>query len=106
MQADLDDLNATPLPDWSIDITRADLPAMLARGIYDAEPEDRSKREWAQLLGISKVKCAQNIDTAPVLKRKAAYHREARSEFSTRAPRIEARELGAKIVAVEVDGGS
>ena len=42
--ADLDDLSATPLPDWSID-DAADLPAMLARGIYDDDPEDRGKRK-------------------------------------------------------------
>ena len=52
-QAGLDDLSVTPLPDWTID-QPCELPALLARSIYDADPEDCSKREWARLLGISK----------------------------------------------------
>ena len=57
-QAGLDDLSVTPLPDWTID-QPCELPALLARGIYDADPEDRSKREWARLLGISEAKCGR-----------------------------------------------
>ena len=52
-EAELDDLSATPLPNRPID-KPCELPAMLARGIYDADPEDRGKKEWARLLGISK----------------------------------------------------
>ena len=48
----LKNLHATALPDWTID-KPSELPALLARGIYEADPEDRSKREWSRLLGIS-----------------------------------------------------
>ena len=44
--ADLDDLSATSLPDWTIN-KPCEMTVLQARGIYDADPEDRSKREWA-----------------------------------------------------------
>ena len=98
--ADLDDLNATPLPDWSIN-NATDLPAMLARGIYDAEPEDRSKREWAQLLGISRSSVPKTLHRAGI---KRTAYTEKHEVNSQREAKDKARELGAKIVAVEVDG--
>ena len=61
-QAELDDLHATPLPDWPID-QPCELPALLARGIYEADPEDHSKREWARLLGISQGKRGRCANT-------------------------------------------
>ena len=64
-QEDLDDLSVTALPDWTID-KPCELPALLARGIYEADPEDRSKREWARLLGISKADVGDCSETAPV----------------------------------------
>ena len=74
---------------------------MLARGIYDADPEDRSMREWMRLLGISKgsvdtvLQRAGIERTAYTVKKKVNSQREARHQ---------ARELGAKIIAAEVDG--
>ncbi|MCY3780011.1 MAG: toprim domain-containing protein [Chloroflexi bacterium] len=99
-EAELEDLYTTPLPDWSIE-KPCELPAMLARGIYDAEPEDRSKREWARLLGISR----SNVDavlgragiqrTAYIIKEDVNSQPEAWDRAS---------ELGAKIIAVDVGG--
>ena len=99
--ADLDDLSATPLPDWSID-DATDLPAMMARGIYDADPEDRGKRKWAPLLGISPSSVPKVLLRAGI-KRTAYTIREEVS--SQREAKERAREQGAKIVGVEVDGG-
>ena len=98
--ADLDDLSATPLPDWTID-KPSELPALLARGIYDDDPEDRTKAEWSRLLGISE----PNVNT--VLQR-AGIRREAitlREKMSSqRQAKDRARDLGAKIIGIEVDG--
>ena len=100
-QADLNDLSATPLPDWTID-KPSELPALLARGIYEADPEDRSKREWAGLLGISKASVNITLKRAGI-ERKA--HTIKEEVDSQRGAKDRARELGAKIVGVEVDGG-
>ena len=100
-QADLHDLSSTPLPDWTID-KPSELPALLARSIYDADPQDRSKAEWTQLLGISKA----SVDVA--LKRagiKRTAYTEKQEVGSQREAKDRARELSAKIVGVEVDGG-
>ncbi len=99
--ADLDDLSATPLsPDWTVN-KPSELPTLLARGIYDADPEDRSKAEWAQLLGISSSSVDATLKRAGI-ERGAYTEREEVS--SQREAKDRARELGAKIVGVEVDG--
>ena len=98
--ADLDDLTSTPLPDWTID-QPCELPALLARGIYESDPEDRSKREWARLLGISKANVGDTLKRAGIQRRAYIKREEVNSQ---REAKDRARELGAKIVAVEVDG--
>ena len=99
-RADLDNLHATPLPDWTID-KPSDLLALLARGIYDADPEDRSKREWARLLGMSKASVADTLKRAGIERTADILRVEVDSE---RDAKDQARELGAKIVAVEANG--
>ena len=99
-QADLENLHATPLPDWTID-KPSELPALLARGIYDADPEDRSKREWARLLGISKASVADTLKRAGIKRRANILRIEVDSQ---RHAKEQARELGAKIMSVEVGG--
>ena len=99
-QTDLEDLSSTPLLNWTID-KPCELPALLARGIYNADPEDRSKTEWERLLGIKKSSVAAALKRAGI-KRKACIVRE--EVESQRDAKDRARELGAKIVGVEVDG--
>ena len=98
--ADLDDLSATPLPDWIVN-KPCEMPALLARGIYNADPEDRSKAEWARVIGISKPSVNATLKRAGI-ERRAYTEREEVS--SQREAKDKARERGAKIVAVEVDG--
>ena len=74
---------------------------MLARGIYDAGPEDRSKRESAWLLGISESSVDATLKHAGI--KRTAYTEEQEGN-SQREAKGRARELGAKIVGVEVDG--
>ena len=99
-QADLQNLHATPLPDWTID-KPCELPALLARAIYEADPQDRSKREWARLLGISRASVAATLKRAGIERRADIVRVEVDSQ---RHAREQARELGAKIVAVEANG--
>ena len=99
--ADLDDLSATPLPDWTIN-KPCEMTALQTRGIYDADPEDRSKREWAWLLGISESSVDATLKRAAI--KRTAYTEEQEVD-SQREAKDRARELGAKIVGVEVDGG-
>ena len=100
-QADLDDLSVTVLPDWTID-KPCELPALLARGIYESDPEDRSMREWARLLGISKANVGAALTRAGI--QRSAY--TEREEVNSKREALDlARAHGAKIVGVEVDGG-
>ena len=99
-QADLNDLSATPLPDWTID-KPTELPALLARGIYNADPQDRGKAEWARLLGISRSSVPKTLQRASIERR--AYTKKEEMD-SQREAKDRARELGAKIVGVELDG--
>ena len=100
-EAELNDLQATPLPDWTID-KPCEFPAMLTRGFYDADPEDRSKREWARLTGM----CKSSINA--VLKRagidRNAYTMQVEVDSSQDALE-QAREQGAKIMGIEIEGG-
>ena len=98
--ADLDDLSATPLPDWTIN-KPCEMTALQARGIYDADPEDRSKREWAWLLGISVSSVDATLKRAGIERRAYTERQEVSSQ---REAKDRARELGAKIVGLEVDG--
>ena len=99
-QADLEDLHATPLPDWTID-KPSELKALLARAIYDADQEDRGKREWARLLGICKSSVRRTLNragiecTADTVRVEVASQRHAKDL---------ARERGAKILGIEADG--
>ncbi len=97
----LDDLSATPLPDWTID-KPSELPALLARGIYDKEPEDRGKAKWAPELGISISSVDTTLQRAGI--KRTAYTIEEEVD-SQREAKDRAREHGAKIVGVKVDGG-
>lgn len=98
--AELDDLSATTLPDWTID-KPSELPAILARGIYDADPQDRGKAKWAPDLGIGKSSVNATLRRGGI-KRTAYTIRE--EVDSQREAKDKARDLGAKIVAIEVDG--
>ena len=99
--ADLDDLSSTSLPaDWTID-KPCELPALLARGIYDADPEDRSKAEWARLLGISESSVPAALERAGI--RRIAYTVEVTVD-STREAREQARQRNAKIGGVKMNG--
>ena len=100
-QADLENLHATPLPDWTID-KPSELPALLARGIYDADLEDRSKTVWARLLGISKASVADTLKRAGIKRRADILRVEVDSQ---RHAKKQARELGAKILGIEAEGG-
>ena len=100
-RADLENLHSTPLPpEWTID-KPCELPALLARGIYEADPEDRSKTVWARLLGMSKSSVGNILKRAGI--ERTAYTTRAEVD-SVRDARDLARELGAKIRGVEVDG--
>ncbi|MCY3781782.1 MAG: hypothetical protein OXG78_15820 [Chloroflexi bacterium] len=99
-QAELEDLSATPLPDWTID-QPCELPAMLARGIYNEDQENRSKREWMRMLGISKTGVHTVLKRAGIQRRPYTVKEEVNSQ---REARERARELNAKIIAAEVDG--
>ena len=99
-QAELEDLHATPLPDWPIGKPN-ELPALLARGIYNADPEDRSKAEWARLLGISKPNVNAVLERAGI---KRTPYTITEKVSSQREIKDRAYELGAKIVRVEIDG--
>ena len=99
-QADLDDLSLTPLPDWTID-KPCELPALLARGIYDADPEDRSKREWERLLGISDSSVRDTLNRAGIECTADTVRVEIDSQ---RDAKDQARERGAKILGIEADG--
>ena len=98
--ADLDDLSATPLPDWTID-DATDLPAMLARAIYDDDPQDRGKRKWAPQLGISHSSVLKVLQRAGIKRTAYTIKEEVDSQ---REAKDRAREMGAKIIGVEVDG--
>ena len=98
--ADLDDLSATPLPDWSID-NATDLPAMLAHALYVDDPQDRGKREWERLLGISRSGVPKVLERAAI--KRTAYTIEEDVD-SQREALDRAREHGAKIKGVKVDG--
>ena len=98
--ADLDDLSATPLPDWSID-NATDLPAMLAHALYIDDPQDHPKREWERLLGISRSGVPKVLERAAI--KRTAYTIEEKVD-SQRDAKDRAREHGAKIKGVKVDG--
>ena len=100
-QADLDDLSSTPLPDWTID-KPSDLPVLFSRAIFNVDQEDRSKREWARQLGISKPSVRHTLERAGIQCRADTKEVVVDSE---RDAKDQARALGAKIVGVEVDGG-
>ena len=98
--ADLDDLYTTPLPGWPLN-KPSELSALLARGIYNADDEDRSKREWARLLGISESDVNTVLARAHIGRRAYTVKEKVGSQ---REIRDRAQELGAKIVRVEIDG--
>ena len=100
-QADLENLHATPLPDWTID-KPSELPALLARGIYAADLEDRSKTVWARLLGISKASVADTLKRAGIKRRADILRVEVDSQGDAKK---QAWELSAKILGIEAEGG-
>ena len=100
-EADLHNLHATPLPSWTID-KPCEFPAMLARGIYDADPQDRAKKEWERLTGVGDSSIDAVLRRAGILR--TAY--TLRVEVDSQEDALnQARERGAKIMGVEVDGG-
>ena len=75
--------------------------SLLARGIYDADPEDRSKAEWARLLGISEPSVHDTLTRASI--QRIAYTDEV-TVSSERDAREQARKRNAMITGVKVDG--
>ena len=100
-EADLHNYHATPLPlDCKIK-QPADFLAMLARAIYEAEPQDRSRTKWAELLGISKASVGAVLERVGIQRR--AYTVEVEVDSADTA-RSEARERDAKIMGIGADG--
>jgi len=65
-KADLADRKVTPLPEnWKIR-KKSDLPAGKARAIFDADGKNRSRSQWAELLGISKGSVGKVLDDAGI----------------------------------------
>ena len=74
---------------------------MLARAIYDADQEDRGKREWARLLGICKSSVRRTLNRAGIECTADTVRVEVDSQ---RDAKDQARERGAKILGIEADG--
>ena len=75
---------------------------MLAHGLYADDPQDHGKTTWARLLGIIRSSVPKALQRAAI-ERKAYTIREEVS--SQRQAKDLARDQGAKIIGVEVDGG-
>ena len=99
-EVDLDNLSSTPLPDWPIE-QPCEFPALLARGIYDADPRDRSKTEWARRLGNSEANVDAILKRAGIQRTSYTIKKEVDSQ---RDARNMARKHGAKITGIEVNG--
>ncbi len=102
-EADLADLQTTPLPpDWKIR-KKSDLPAGKAHAIFEADGKKRSRSQWAELLGISKGSVGKVLELAgikrtPVIKKVTA---NSKRELLNKARKEQAR-----IMRVETDQGS
>ena len=102
-QADLADQQATPLPaNWKIR-KKSDLPAGKARVIFEAEGKNRSRSQWAELLGISKGSVGKVLDRAGI-KRTARIKRVKTT--SKRDLLTKAGKENARIMRVETNEGS
>ena len=65
-QLELTDLQAKALPlNWKIR-KKSDLPAGLARAIFNADGENRSRSQWATLLGISEGGVGKALERAGI----------------------------------------
>ena len=102
-QVDLADLQATALPPkWRIR-KKSDLPAGMARAIFDADGKNRSRSQWAQLLGISEGSVGKALERAGIKRTARIKTVTARSkrDLLTKASKERAR-----IMRVETDEGS
>lgn len=102
-QLDLADLQATRLPpNWRIR-KKSDLPAGLARAIFNADGDNRTRSQWAQMLGISEGSVGKVIERAGI-KRTARIKRVTAT--SKRDLLSKARKEKARIMGVETEDGS
>ena len=69
--------------------------------IYAADPEDRSKREWERLLGISDSSVRRTLNRAGIECTADTVRVEVDSQ---REAKDQARERGAKILGIEAEG--
>ncbi len=102
-EAALADRQVTPLPsDWKIR-KKSDLPAGKARAIFDADGLNRSRSEWADLLGISYGSVGTVLDRAGIKRTPRIKLVKARSKGELLAT---AGKEKARIMRVETDEGS
>ena len=102
-EADLADRQATPLPaNWKIR-KKSDLPAGKARAIFDADGKNRSRSQWAELLGISKGSVGKVLDRAGI--QRTARFKKVKAT-SRRELLAKAAKETARIMRVETDEGS
>ena len=102
-EAALADRKVTPLPpNWKIR-KKSDLPAGLARAIFDADGLNRSRAEWQEILGISYSSVGTVLDRAGIKRTARIKLVKARSkgELLSKAGKERAR-----IMRVETDEGS
>ena len=102
-KADLADRKVTPLPaNWKIR-KKSDLPAGKARAIFDADGKNRSRSQWAELLGISKGSVGKVLDDAGI--QRTAVIKKVKVNSKRELLRKAAKEQ-ARIMLVENDEGS
>ena len=97
------DRKVTPLPaNWKIR-KKSDLPAGKARAIFDADGKNRSRSQWAELLGISKGSVGKVLDDAGI--QRTAVIKKVKVNSKRELLRKAAKEQ-ARIMRVENDEGS
>ena len=102
-KADLADRKVTPLPaNWKIR-KKSDLPAGKARAIFDADGKNRSRSQWAELLGISKGSVGKVLDDAGI--QRTTVIKKVKVNSKRELLRKAAKEQ-ARIMRVENDEGS
>lgn len=101
-EKELADLQATPLPpNWKIR-KKSDLPAGMARAIFESDNENRSRSQWAKLLGISATGVGDVLDRAGI---KRTPNIKTVKATSKRDLLSKARKDKARIMSVETDDG-
>ena len=100
-EADLADLQVTPLPpNWKIKKS-TDLAAGRARAIYEADPTNRARSKWQDLLGISYGSVNTVLERAGI--DRTAYTEQVEVDSKSDLLR-QASQRNARITAVESDG--